>query len=61
VSGVQVPPPLPTLSKMIGRVGHSRQSRRDWHASITTTYYVYGHLFHDPAKDVDLLGEMERC
>jgi hypothetical protein len=24
------------------------------------TYDVYGHLFRDPAKDVDLLGEMER-
>ena len=30
------------------------------HSSITMTYDVYGHLFHDPAKDVDLMGEMER-
>lgn len=30
------------------------------HSSITLTYDVYGHLFHDPAKDVDLMGEMER-
>ncbi|MEL7688730.1 tyrosine-type recombinase/integrase [Citromicrobium bathyomarinum] len=30
------------------------------HSSITITYDVYGHLFHDPAKDVDLMGEMER-
>lgn len=28
--------------------------------SITKTYDVYGHLFHDPAKDVDLMGETER-
>ncbi|GAM07057.1 tyrosine-type recombinase/integrase [Novosphingobium sp. MBES04] len=28
------------------------------HSSITMTYDVYGHLFHDPAKDVDLMGEM---
>ena len=30
------------------------------HSSITMTYDVYGHLFHDSAKDVDLMGEMER-
>lgn len=30
------------------------------HSSITMTYDVYGHLFHDPAKDVDLMDEMER-
>lgn len=30
------------------------------HSSITMTYDVYGHLFHDPAKDVDLMGEMEK-
>ncbi|GGC23668.1 site-specific integrase [Novosphingobium marinum] len=30
------------------------------HSSITMTYDVYGHLFHDPAKDVDLMSEMER-
>lgn len=30
------------------------------HSSITMTFDVYGHLFHDPAKDVDLMGEMER-
>jgi integrase len=30
------------------------------HSSITMTYDVYGHLFHDPAKDVGLMGEMER-
>ncbi|MBX7514912.1 site-specific integrase [Qipengyuania sp. GH38] len=30
------------------------------HSSITMTYDVYGHLFHDPAKDVHLMGEMER-
>ena len=30
------------------------------HSSITMTYDVYGHLFHDPAKDVDLMGAMER-
>lgn len=30
------------------------------HSSITMTYDVYGHLFHDPARDVDLMGEMER-
>ena len=30
------------------------------HSSIVMTYDVYGHLFHDPAKDVDLMGEMER-
>lgn len=30
------------------------------HSSITMTYDVYGHLFHDPAKDVDLMREMER-
>jgi len=30
------------------------------HSSITMTYDVYGHLFHDPAKDVDLMEEMER-
>lgn len=30
------------------------------HSSITMTYDVYGHLFHDPAKDVDQMGEMER-
>ncbi|NTZ42142.1 site-specific integrase [Altererythrobacter sp. SALINAS58] len=30
------------------------------HSSLTMTYDVYGHLFHDPAKDVDLMGEMER-
>ncbi len=30
------------------------------YSSITMTYDVYGHLFHDPAKDVDLMGEMER-
>ena len=30
------------------------------HSSITMTYDVYDHLFHDPAKDVDLMGEMER-
>lgn len=30
------------------------------HSSITMTYAVYGYLFHDPEKDGDLLGEMER-
>ena len=30
------------------------------HSSITMTYDVYGHLFLEPAKDVDLMGEMER-
>ncbi len=30
------------------------------HSSITMTYDVYGHLFPDPAKDMDLMGEMER-
>lgn len=30
------------------------------HSSITMTYDVYGHLFHDPAKDVDLMGAMEK-
>ena len=30
------------------------------HSSITMTFDVYGHLFHDPAKDVGLMGEMER-
>lgn len=30
------------------------------HSSITMTYDDFGHLFHDPAKDVDLMGEMER-
>lgn len=30
------------------------------HSSITMTYDVYGHLFHDPARDVDLMSEMER-
>lgn len=30
------------------------------HSSITMTYDVYGHLFHHPTKDVDLMGEMER-
>ena len=30
------------------------------HSSITMTYDVYGHLFHDPAKDVSLMDEMER-
>ena len=30
------------------------------HSSITMTYDVYGHLFHDPAKDADLMDEMER-
>jgi hypothetical protein len=30
------------------------------HSSITMTYDVYGHLFHDPTKDVDLMDEMER-
>lgn len=30
------------------------------HSSITMTYDVYGHLFHDPAKDVDLMGAMEQ-
>ena len=30
------------------------------HSRITMTYDVYGHLFHDPAKDVDLMDEMER-
>ena len=30
------------------------------HSSITMTYDVYGHLFHDPAKDMDLMGVMER-
>jgi hypothetical protein len=24
------------------------------------TYDVYGHLFHDPAKDVDFMDKMER-
>lgn len=31
------------------------------HSSITMTYDVYGHLFHDPAKDVDFMEEMERA
>ncbi len=30
------------------------------HSSITMTYDVYGHLFHDPAKVVDLMGAMEQ-
>lgn len=30
------------------------------HSSITMTYGVYDHLFHGPAKDVDLMREMER-
>lgn len=30
------------------------------HSSITMTYDVDGRLFHDSAKDVDLMGEMER-
>lgn len=30
------------------------------HSSITMTYDVYGHLFHDPVKDVDLMDEMVR-
>lgn len=30
------------------------------HSSITMTYDVYEHLFHDPAKDMDPMGEMER-
>lgn len=30
------------------------------HSSITMTFDVYGHLFHDPAKDADLMGEVGR-
>lgn len=30
------------------------------HSSINMTFDVYGHLFHDPAKDVELMGQMER-
>lgn len=30
------------------------------HSSITMTFDVYGHLFHDPARDVGLMGKMER-
>jgi integrase len=30
------------------------------HSSINMTFDVYGHLFHDPEKDVELMGEMER-
>ncbi len=30
------------------------------HSTVTMMYDVYGHLFHDPAKDVDLMGQMER-
>jgi integrase len=30
------------------------------HSSITMTFDVYGHLFHDPAKDVGLMDAMER-
>jgi hypothetical protein len=30
------------------------------HSSITMTYDVYGHLFHDPNKVVDLMDEMNR-
>ena len=32
------------------------------HSSMTMTYDVYGHLFQDPAKDVDLMGRWsEAC
>jgi integrase len=30
------------------------------HSSITMTYEVYEHLFHDPANNVQLMGEVER-
>lgn len=30
------------------------------HSSITMTYDVYDRLFHTPAKDVHVMGEMER-
>jgi len=30
------------------------------HLSSTMSYDVQGHLFHDPAKEVDLMGEMAR-
>ncbi len=30
------------------------------HSSITMTYDVYGHLFHDPAKNVQLMEKMEQ-
>lgn len=30
------------------------------HSSITMTYDVYGKRFQNPAKDVDLMGEMKR-
>ena len=32
-----------------------------FYSSVTMTYDNYGHLFHDLAKDVDLMGEMERA
>ncbi|WP_169568162.1 tyrosine-type recombinase/integrase [Sneathiella limimaris] len=30
------------------------------HSSINMTYDVYGHLFHDPSEDVELMAKMEQ-
>jgi integrase len=29
------------------------------HSSINMTFDVYGHLFHDPEEDVELMAKME--
>ena len=61
LTGVQVSPPLPILSEVIGQCWSltTIQTVIEY-SSITMSYDVYGDLFHDPAKDVDLMGEMER-